>query len=147
VTLGPSTSDVESICVILRAKLCDFWPRLAAMPLVNVFCSATAPDTTAKKQFLVSLSSLIAREVGKPESYVMTNLVPQCDMTFAGTFEPACYVEVKNIGKFKPEQTQRMSAKVSELIGQSLGISKSRIYIEFSDATGYLWGYDGSTFG
>jgi len=117
------------------------------MPLVNVFCSATAPDITAKRQFLVSLSALIAREVGKPESYVMTNLVPQCDMTFAGTFEPACCVELKSIGKFKPEQTQRLSARISELIGQSLGISKSRIYIEFSDATGYLWGYDGSTFG
>lgn len=117
------------------------------MPLVNVFCSATASDPATKKQLLVSLSALLARELGKPESYVMTNLVPQCDMTFAGTFEPACYVEVKNIGQFKPEQTQKLSAKISELLGQHLGISKARIYIEFSDATGYLWGYNGSTFG
>ncbi len=77
----------------------------------------------------------------------MTNLVPQCDMTFAGTFEPACYVEVKNIGSFKPEQTQRMSARISELLGQVLGVTQSRIYIEFTEATGYLWGYGGSTFG
>src|SRR5512138_2560209 len=117
------------------------------MPVVNVFCSASAPDANGRKQLLVSLSALLTREIGKPESYVMTNLIPQCDMTFGGTFEPACYVEVKNIGKFKPEQTQRMSARISELLGQTLGVARSRIYIEFTDATGYLWGYDGSTFG
>ena len=117
------------------------------MPLISLFCSATVADASAKKQLLVSLSALLARDLGKPESYVMTNLVPQGDMTFAGTFEPACYVEVKNIGKFKPEQTQKLSAGISDLIEQSLGVDKSRIYIEFSDATGYLWGYDGATFG
>jgi len=145
--LGLSTSDVEPARVILDVQLADFWSKLTAMPLVNLFCSAPTPDATTKKQLLVSLSALLARELGKPESYVMTNLVPQCEMTFAGTLEPACYVEVKNIGKFKPEQTQKLSAKISDLLGQSLGITKSRVYIEFSDATGYLWGYDGTTFG
>ncbi|MFS8802740.1 phenylpyruvate tautomerase MIF-related protein, partial [Synechococcus sp. R60.2] len=28
-----------------------------------------------------------------------------------------------------------------------LGIPKKRIYIEFSDAKGYLWGWNGTTFG
>jgi phenylpyruvate tautomerase len=133
--------------MILCARAQRSWPRLTAMPLINIFCSASSPDANGKKQLLVSLSALLARELGKPESYVMTNLVPQCDLTFAGTFEPACYVEVKNIGKFKPEQTQRLTARISELLGQTLGVTKSRIYVEFTDATGYLWGYDGSTFG
>lgn len=145
--MGLSTSDVEPARAILDAQFADFAPRLSAMPLINLFCSATVPDATTKKQLLVGLSALLARELGKPESYVMTNLVSQSDMTFAGTFEPACYVEVKNIGKFKPDQTQKLSAKISDLLGQNFGISKSRIYIEFSDATGYLWGYDGATFG
>jgi phenylpyruvate tautomerase PptA (4-oxalocrotonate tautomerase family) len=117
------------------------------MPLVNVFHSASVPDASTKRHLLLSLSTLLAQEVGKPESYVMTNLVPQSDMSFGGTLEPACYVEVKNIGKFKPDQTKRISAKLSELLEQSLGVSRARMYIEFTDATGYLWGFDGSTFG
>jgi phenylpyruvate tautomerase len=117
------------------------------MPLINVYTSAPTPAADVVRQLLSNLSSLLAREIGKPESYVMTNLVPRTDMTFAGTFEPACYAEVKNIGKFKPEQTERISGKVSDLLTKSLGVTRSRIYIEFSDATGYLWGFDGGTFG
>ncbi len=117
------------------------------MPLINVYSSAATPAADVVRQLLSNLSSLLAREIGKPESYVMTNLVPRTDMTFAGTFEPVCYAEVKNIGKFKPEQTERISSKVSDLLTKSLGVPRSRIYIEFSDATGYLWGFDGGTFG
>ena len=117
------------------------------MPLVNVYCSAPEPSPDTKKQLLVNLSALIANEVGKPESYVMTSLVPRCDMTFGGTFEPACYVEIKNIGKFRPEQTKRISAKLCEMLHRSLDVSSARMYVEFSDASGYLWGHDGTTFG
>jgi phenylpyruvate tautomerase len=117
------------------------------MPLINVYSSAPTPAADITRQLLSNLSSLLSREIGKPESYVMTNLVPRTDMTFAGTFEPACYAEVKNIGKFKPEQTERISSKVSDLLTKSLGVTRARIYIEFSDATGYLWGFDGGTFG
>jgi phenylpyruvate tautomerase PptA (4-oxalocrotonate tautomerase family) len=117
------------------------------MPLINIFYSADVPDASTKKNLLLSLSALLSREIGKPESYVMTNLVPASEMTFGGTFEPTCYVEIKNIGKFKPDQTRRLSAKISELLEQNLRVSKSRTYIEFTDATGYLWGFDGSTFG
>jgi len=117
------------------------------MPLINVYSSAPSPDATAVRQLLSNLSSLLAREIGKPESYVMTNLVPRTEMTFGGTFEPVCYAEVKNVGKFKPDQTKRISSKVSELLTNALGVPASRIYIEFADATGYLWGFDGGTFG
>jgi phenylpyruvate tautomerase PptA (4-oxalocrotonate tautomerase family) len=117
------------------------------MPLINLYSSAPPPAADAVRQLLSNLSSLLAREIGKPESYVMTNLVPRTDMTFAGTFEPACYAEIKSIGKFKPDQTERISSMVCELLTKSLGVPRSRIYIEFSDVAGYLWGFDGKTFG
>ncbi len=117
------------------------------MPIINVYSSAPSPAADTVRRLLSDLSSLLAREIGKPESYVMTNLVPRTEMTFAGTFEPACYAEVKSIGKFKPDQTERISGRLCELLTQSLGVQRSRIYIEFSDAAGYLWGFDGGTFG
>jgi len=117
------------------------------MPLINLYSSAAslAPDIT--RRLLTNLSSLLARELGKPESYVMTNLVPRTEMTFGGSFDPACYAEIKNVGKFKPEQTERISSKVCALITEALGVPSSRIYVEFTDATGYLWGFDSGTFG
>lgn len=117
------------------------------MPLINVYSSAPEPSPDTTRTLLTSLSSLLARELGKPESYVMTNLVPRTAMTFGGTFDPTCYAEVKSIGKFKPEQTERMSAMLCDLLVKGLGVSRSRIYIEFADATGYLWGFNGATFG
>ena len=79
------------------------------MPLINLYSSATAPSSDITRQLLTSLSSLLARELGKPESYVMTNLVPRTEMTFGGSSEPVCYAEIKNIGEFKPDQTERIS--------------------------------------
>lgn len=117
------------------------------MPLINVYSSAPAPIPEAARQLLTSLSSMLARELGKPESYVMTNLVPRTEMTFGGSFEPACYAEIKNIGKFKPEQTERISGLLCDLFMKMLGVSRSRIYIEFTDASAYLWGFNGATFG
>ena len=117
------------------------------MPLINLYSSAPLPSQEAARALLTSLSSLLARELGKPESYVMTNLVPRTEMSFGGSFDPVCYAEIKNIGKFEPDQTERISGLVCALVTKALGVSRSRIYVEFSDATGYLWGYNGATFG
>lgn len=145
--MGPNRADVEAGYAFLRVPLEEIGIRLLRMPLANVYYSASAPDADVRLRLLTSLSALLAREVGKPEGYVMTNLVPRCDMTFGGTFDPACYVEIKNIGKFRPEQTQRISARVCELLQQELHVAPSRTYVEFTDATGHLWGFNGSTFG
>jgi len=121
--------------------------KLARMPLIALYSSAPSPASGTVHTLLSELSSLLARELGKPESYVMTNFVSRTEMTFGGSFDPACYAEIKNIGKFKPEQTARISSTVCDLVAQSLHVPRSRIYIEFADATGYLWGFDGGTFG
>jgi hypothetical protein len=77
----------------------------------------------------------------------MTALKPGVSMTFAGTLEPVCYVEVKSVGSFTPAQTQAMSQDFSQQIEQAIGVPVRRTYIEFTDAKGYLWGWNGSTFG
>jgi hypothetical protein len=46
----------------------------------------------------------------------------------------------------KPNQTKEMSQDFCEQINKTLGVPKNRIYIEFSDAQGYLWGWNSSTF-
>jgi len=115
------------------------------MPLLKITTSVPAAPEHGK--LLAELSRLCADRLGKPESYVMTAIDHPSQMTFAGSAEPACYVELKNVGRFTGELTQQLSAELCERLGASLGVAKNRIYIEFADAQGYLWGYDGETFG
>jgi phenylpyruvate tautomerase PptA (4-oxalocrotonate tautomerase family) len=117
------------------------------MPLVTVYTSAPSPAEDRARALLAGLSKRLAEHLRKPESYVMTCLVPQTTMTFGGSEAPSCYVEVKNIGQFSPEVTRAVSADLCARLGDALGVEQGRIYIEFSDAKPHLWGFNGSTFG
>jgi phenylpyruvate tautomerase len=116
------------------------------MPFLHVFTSARLPESRVAQALLERLSATLADQLKKPEKYVMTCLTPEAEMTFGGSSEPACYVELKNIGEFTPELTERLSARLCEMLAQGLGVAKSRIYIEFANAEPHLWGYDGQTF-
>lgn len=96
---------------------------------------------------LKSLSAKLAQHTGKPESYIMTAFEPGVPMTFAGITEPVCYIEVKSIGTMKPDQTQAMSQDFCQEINKALGVPQNRIYIEFADAKGAMWGWNGGIFG
>ena len=118
------------------------------MPLLNLYTSADVPSEPAKIDGLLKdLSSRMARHLNKPESYVMTCLLPRTRMTFGGTTAPACFVEIKNIGALSPELTEKMSRDVCTVLEAALAVPADRIYIEFTNADGALWGWDGSTFG
>ena len=115
------------------------------MPLLKV--TTSVPPAAGHEKLLANLSHLVANRLGKPESYMMVAIEHPTLMTFAGTTEPTCYVELKNVGRFTPELTQRLSEEICERLSQGLGVAPGRVYIEFTDAEGYLWGHDGATFG
>lgn len=116
------------------------------MPLIQIVSSAEPPSPTARARLLDELSRLLAAQFHKPEQWVMTALLPRAEMTFAGTTEPACYVEVKNIGSMTPEDAKRVCAAVTRELSRALGVRENRIYVELSDAQPHLWGHDGDTF-
>jgi phenylpyruvate tautomerase PptA (4-oxalocrotonate tautomerase family) len=117
------------------------------MPLIKVQTSVSAPEKAEVESILKTLSAKLAKHTGKPESYVMTTFEADIPMTFAGTTEPVCYIEIKSVGTMKPEQTEAMSQEFCQQINQTLGVAKNRIYIEFADAKGAMWGWNGTTFG
>lgn len=117
------------------------------MPLIKVKSSIVGPESSIVTALLKQLSASLAQHTAKPEAYVMTAFEPGVAMTFGGTAEPACYIEIKSIGSLKPEQTQAMSQDFCQQVNQKLGVPLERIYIEFADANGYMWGWNGSTFG
>jgi phenylpyruvate tautomerase PptA (4-oxalocrotonate tautomerase family) len=116
------------------------------MPLVQVFTSAAAPADGAK-DLLAGLSKLAAARFGKPERWVMTCLVPGLAMTFAGDHAPSAFVAVKNVGKMSDADTAALSREICERVSKALGVPFDRIYIDFFDAIGAMWGWNGDTFG
>ncbi|NEP88627.1 MAG: hypothetical protein F6K18_18305 [Okeania sp. SIO2C2] len=118
------------------------------MPLIKVQTSVSQPEKDKIDSLLKNLSSGMAKHFGKPESYVMTTFESDIPMTFGGSSdEPVCYMEIKSIGSMNPQQTKGISQDFCQQINQALGVPKNRIYIEFSDAKGSMWGWNSSTFG
>ena len=116
------------------------------MPLIQVFTSA-APDAAASDELLRELSAALAGHFEKPEKWVMTCIVPGLAMTFGGSGAPTCFAAVKNVGKLNPAKTAKLSADLSARLARGLGVPQDRIYLEFTEALGHLWGFDGGTFG
>lgn len=117
------------------------------MPLIKVQTSVDATEPAIVEGLLRILSAKLSKHLGKPESYVMTAFEPNVAMTFAGTIEPVCYVEVKSIGTMSPAQTKAMSQDFCQTLNEKLGVPANRIYIEFADIRAAMWGWNGSTFG
>ncbi|HKY37121.1 MAG TPA: phenylpyruvate tautomerase MIF-related protein [Polyangiaceae bacterium] len=116
------------------------------MPLLQIQTSALAGRASAPAGLLTRLSADVARELGKPESYVMVSFENDAELLFGGTAEPACFAQLKNIGTFTPAQTEHLSAVLTKQLSAALGVPPNRIYIEFVDAKPHLWGHDGATF-
>jgi len=116
------------------------------MPLIKIQSSVKDIDQKEVESLLTTLSAKLAKHLRKPESYVMTALESNIPMTFAGTFDPVCYVEIKSVGTMNSSQIKTMSQDFCNAINTYLGVATNRIYIEFADAKGSMWGWNGSTF-
>jgi phenylpyruvate tautomerase PptA (4-oxalocrotonate tautomerase family) len=120
---------------------------LARMPLVTIHTSVPTLPEEKVKTLLQDLSPTVARILGKPERYMMTCLVPRSAMTFAGSTEPSCYVEIKSIGNLTRESAAALTEAVSKLVTAALGVPADRTFVVCADVPGHLWGFDGSTLG
>ena len=115
------------------------------MPLFNLFTSAELPSDRAA--WLGQLSRALAKALDKPEEYVMVIANPRPEMTFGGSGDPACYAELKNVGNLDPAHTAALSRLLCGELETALGVEQERIYIEFTNSDGALWGWNGETFG
>ena len=112
------------------------------MPLIqiNISTESIVEDDSLQKEISKKVSTL----TGKPESYVMTILQTNTEMTFSGSQEPCCFIKLKSIGSLEPSS---MTNTLCDLIASKTNIKQNRIYIEFTDVKSTHWGYNNSTFG
>lgn len=117
------------------------------MPLIKIHTSINQPDANQVESLLKNLSGKLSQHLGKPESYVMTAFQPEIPMTFSGTTDPVCYIEIKNVGKIGSDKTRAMSQDFCQQVENNLGVPANRTYLEFTEAEGSMWGWNGSTLG
>lgn len=114
------------------------------MPYLNIHTNvAMAQDQHGS--LLKKASALTAKALGKPEGYVMVELDCGRPMLFAGTDEPAAYLQLKSLG-LPHDATGELSAALSAFMHKELGIDPARIYIEFASPERRMWGWKGATF-
>lgn len=111
------------------------------MPYIKIQTNAEVSDQAG---LLKKLSAAAAQGIGKPETYIMTALSSIESMTLGGTSDPTVFIECKSIG-LKEEQTAGLSDLLCSFCKDELNVPKDRVYIEFSNATGAMWGWDGKT--
>lgn len=112
------------------------------MPLLKIQTNQTITDSS---DLLAELSKKVSSMLGKPENYVMIMVEDKISMCFAGNTDPAIFAELKSIN-FPEDKTPEFSAEICSLLSRSLKVSQDRIYIEFSNASRSMWGWNGRTF-
>ncbi|MDJ0766342.1 MAG: phenylpyruvate tautomerase MIF-related protein [Myxococcota bacterium] len=115
------------------------------MPLLRLYTSVDVTETK-RDELLKSLSGIVAKAIGKPESYVMVTLNqgPTC---MGGTTEPSAFVDLRSIGGLSRSVNRDISQQVCQLLNQQVDIPTDRVYLNFTSVDRENWGWNSSTFG
>ena len=70
---------------------------------------------------------------------------PGTPLTFAGTDAPAAFARLKSIG-LPRDRCPELSEEICGFIYQELGVPVDRIFIDFKDLDGSMFGWNGKTF-
>lgn len=113
------------------------------MPFINIKTNvAVAADK--EESIKTALGQAITAIPGKSESWLMVGMEPEYKLYFKGTADPAAMVSVSIYGSADRSSKNKLTGKISEILGDTLGISPSRIYVSFAETAD--WGWNGANF-
>lgn len=91
------------------------------------------------------LGQAIALIPGKSENWLMLAFEDNVNMYFKGDCsEDYAYVEVSLFGSTTDAAYDRLTAAISEIINEEIGIDRANIYIKYEAAD--HWGWNGTNF-
>jgi len=111
------------------------------MPLISIETNQLLENNDSLK----SISSAVAKLLGKPESYVMLKYEHNVNMLFAGNNQALAHIKLKSLG-LPENKTTLFSKELCLLMKTYFNVPSNRIYIEFSNPERHLWGWDSATF-
>jgi phenylpyruvate tautomerase len=115
------------------------------MPLLKLETTVVLPEDK-RKALLTSLSKAVAGTIGKPEQYVMVT-ISEAAMLMSGKPGAAAFVDIRSIGGLRGDVNRKLSEQICKLLGDSLGVSPDRVYLNFTNVQAGDWGWNGNTFG
>ena len=115
------------------------------MPYLSIFTIARVADAR-QSELLAAASRILASQLGKPENYVMVSIAVDQRLAFAGSEEPAAFLELKSI-RFPDAKRGSLCAELTDLIAEFCGIARDRIFLAMVDVDPKLWSQNGKTFG
>ena len=144
---SPPQTFTITYCSRLASGLESWMHR--RMPYLNVSTNAEKVSAEAAASFLKEASNAVATGAGKPEQYVMVKVAGGEPMLFAGSNQPAAFMEMKSIGfpAFR-EAWGGLAATLTDLVAKHLGRSEEPEPSSSStDVKAPMWGQNGETFG
>ena len=114
------------------------------MPYIRTTVSNELTD--AKREAIkAKFGQAIALIPGKSESWLMLTFEDKMNMYFKGDCsEDYAYLEVSIFGSTSDAAYDRLTAALSEIVNEELGIDRSNIYIKYEQAD--HWGWNGVNF-
>jgi phenylpyruvate tautomerase PptA (4-oxalocrotonate tautomerase family) len=114
------------------------------MPYIRTTVSKELTDAN-KESLKVKLGEAIALIPGKSEAWLMLTFEDNMDMYFKGSCsEEYAYLEVSLFGTTSDAAYDRLTAALSEIVNEELGIDRANIYIKYEEAD--HWGWNGVNF-
>lgn len=98
-----------------------------------------------KENLKAKLGEAIALIPGKSEAWLMLAFEDNTSMYFKGDCsQDYAYLDVSLLGTASDAAYDRLTAALSEIVNEELGIDRANIYIKYEEAE--HWGWNGSNF-
>mmetsp|Transcript_44894 Transcript_44894/g.141349 ORF Transcript_44894/g.141349 Transcript_44894/m.141349 type:complete len:118 (-) Transcript_44894:107-460(-) len=117
------------------------------MPSLVISTNVKVDSSDKKKELMTKLTQVVAKTLGKPDSYVAIQINDNQSMMWGGSDEPCALCQLASLGSINGKNNKAVSKEVCNLLQEEpFGIRSNRVYIEFRDVPRENMGYDGSTF-
>ena len=81
---------------------------------------------------------------GKSERWLMLSIIPDVKMYFHGDADKMAFVEVSIFGRASQQNYQALTAEITKILGDELGIPSDYVYVKYEESSN--WGWNGSNF-
>ena len=114
------------------------------MPFINSKVSVKISQDQ-EKELKTRLGQAISIIPGKSESWLMTGFEDEYHLYFRGdNSEPMAFIDVMIFGNSDKAAFEKMTAELTKIYGDVLGIAPDHMYIKYAASTD--WGWNGSNF-
>ena len=114
------------------------------MPFISTKTNVTV-SKEKETQLKERLGQAISILPGKSESWLMTGFEDEYHLYFRGdNSQPVAFIEVSVYGSTNSGAFSKLTAEMTKIFGEVLGIAADHIYVKYSATSD--WGWNGSNF-